>query len=99
MASVRNEFDESDNKVRWALLGRQIEAFLASDGGRYLTERAANESEAAIEAMKTVDPADSKQVAALQRRLLIPELVVAWLREAAHVGRAAEAQIEQERGR
>jgi hypothetical protein len=73
--------------------GMEVEAFLQSDIGRYLTKRAEAEVEAAVEVMKSVDPEDVKSVRGLQNTIKVAESVLYWLADAIQSGLNAQAEL------
>ena len=73
--------------------GMEVEAFLQSDIGHYLTKRAEAEVEAAVEVMKSVDPEDVKSVRGLQNTIKVAESVLYWLADAIQSGLNAQAEL------
>jgi len=76
--------------------GMEVEAFLQSDIGRYLAKRAEAEVESAVEAMKVVDPEDTKSVRGLQNTIKVAESVLYWLAEAIQAGLNAQAELHEQ---
>lgn len=72
-------------------LGEKVVAFLQSDVGRYLTERAATEERDALEKLATVEPTDSKLIREIQNEAWRANSFVGWLQEA--VNDAVSAHI------
>ena len=68
--------------------GMEVEAFLQSDIGRYLAKRA--------EAVKVVDPEDTKSVRGLQNTIKVAESVLYWLAEAIQAGLNAQAELHEQ---
>lgn len=78
---------ENPNPLEQAIsLGFQVEAFLQSDIGRYLVQRADEEIEAAVEELKLVAPEDATTIRALQGKIHVAESVQFWLAEAIQDG-------------
>lgn len=74
-------------------LGFQAEAFLHSDIGRYLVQRAEGQVEEAVEALKQVDPDDSKCIRGLQNTIHVAESIQYWLVDAINAGLNAQAEL------
>ena len=70
--------------------------FLATPTGKYLVARAEREAKEAIADMKTVSPADHEGIAAIQRRLVIPDLVVHWLADVVSEGAMCASRVHEE---
>lgn len=75
-------------------LGFQAEAFLQSDLGRYLVQRAEGQVEEAVEALKQVDPEDFKSVRGLQNMIHVAESIQYWLADAIQAGMNAQAELQ-----
>jgi hypothetical protein len=73
--------------------GMEVEAFLQSAIGKYVTERAESEVELAVEDLKRVDPEDAKTVRALQTQVRVAESVCYWLAEAIQTGLNAQQEL------
>ena len=76
-------------------LGFQAEAFLQSDIGRYLVQRAEAQVDAAVEALKQEDPEDAKAIRALQNTIAVAESVQYWLADAIQQGENAQQQLHE----
>lgn len=76
--------------------GFQVQAFLESDIGRYLTTRAEADVADALENMKTVDPENPAAVRALQHQVHVAESVLYWLGEAVQAGINAEQELHDQ---
>lgn len=74
----------------------EVEAFLMSDIGRYLTKRAEAEVESAVELMKEADPEDAKAIRGLQNTIRVAESVLYWLADAVQSGLNAQAELHEQ---
>lgn len=88
--------DLDDPNVRAATFGRQVELFLESDIGAYLVERAKEQTAAAVEDLKRVDPTDTTQIMAAQMKARIADSIMAWLGDAIAQGESSREMLEQE---
>ena len=86
--------DANDPNVQDAVFGRQVAHFLQTDIGRYLTQRAQEDIESAVEELKTVDPHNPVKVTQAQNRVAVAETVMGWLGDAIIKGQAAQDIIE-----
>jgi uncharacterized FAD-dependent dehydrogenase len=75
-------------------LGMDAEAFMRSNVGRYLAQRAAEEIEVARTSLETVDPEDAKAVRDLQFVIAVARATTSWMKEAIDDGRNAAEQLE-----
>ena len=73
--------------------GFQVEAFLQSDVGRYLTGKAEAEVTEATEALKSVDPTDPSAIRELQNKVFRGESIQYWLAEAIQSGLNAQQEF------
>ena len=76
--------------------GFEVQAFLASNVGRYLSRRAETDVEDALEAMKSVNAENPTAIRNLQHKIQVAESVLYWLGEAVQAGRNAEAEIHEQ---
>ena len=79
-------------------LGFQVEAFLQSDIGRYLVQRAEAQVEEAVEKLKRCSPEDSAQIRAIQHTIQVAESIQYWLAEAIQSGLNAQQQLHDQEG-
>ena len=79
-------------------LGFQVEAFLQSDLGRYLVQRAEAQVEEAVEQLKRCSPEDSAQIRATQHTIQVAESIQYWLAEAIQSGLNAQQQLHDQEG-
>lgn len=84
-----------DPNVRVAVLGRQIEHFLGTDIGGYIVKRATQQSEAAFEEFKKVDPFDGPAVAAVQRKANVADGILEWMGDAVAAGQSATEILKE----
>lgn len=66
--------------------GFEVEAFLSSDIGKYLIQRADEEIEDAVEELKRADPDIPSVIRALQSKISVAESIQYWLAEAIQDG-------------
>jgi len=76
-------------------LGFQVEAFLQSDVGRYLVQRADEEIEEAVEELKRVSPEHTAVIRALQGKIHVAESIQFWLAEAIQEGANAMQELNE----
>jgi hypothetical protein len=88
--------DASDPIVRTAVFGKQVEQFLESDIGVYLTQRAEAQSDEAMGKLKEVDPNDWQQVMVLQMKIHVAEYILDWLGEAIRAGLQATEHLKED---
>jgi len=81
------ELQQIRNQIAFGL---DVKVFMGSPIGRYLTLRANQEIETALESMKTVDPDEPKAVRKLQNDIHIAENFLQWMGEAVTDGENAE---------
>ena len=79
-------------------LGFQVEAFLQSDIGRYLVQRAEAQVEESVEKLKRCDPENSTQIRAIQHDIQVAEAIQYWLAEAIQSGLNAQQQLHDQEG-
>lgn len=72
--------------------GMEVEAFLQSKLGRYLTGRAEAQVEAAVEQLKHVIPEDAVKIRAIQHDIHVAESIQYWLGEAVQAGHSAQSE-------
>ena len=66
--------------------GMDVQAFMRSSIGQYLTAKANTEIEAALQALKTADPEDAKAIRTLQNDAKCAENFLLWMGEAVTEG-------------
>ena len=76
--------------------GMEVEAFLQSEIGRYVAKHGEAEVEAAVEALKVVDPKDAEAVRGLQNTIKVAESVLYWLADAIQTGLNAQAELHEQ---
>jgi len=74
-------------------LGFQVEAFLQSDIGRYLVQRAEAQVDEYVESLKRVDPDDPRQIRSIQHNINVAEAIQYWLADAIQSGINAQAEL------
>jgi hypothetical protein len=87
------------NRIKRTIgFGFDVEAFLKSDIGVYLSERAESERQGALEQLALVDADDTKKIRALQQQIAVVDSWQQWLAEAVNEGIAAQGQLVQAMG-
>ena len=87
-----------DVRLEEAILGRDVERFLDDDPiGKYIAERARDESAEAQAELLTVDPTNARAIADLQFKGQLPLLIMGWLGAAIENGRAQAKLLQQEK--
>ena len=76
--------------------GMEVEAFLQSRLGKYLSKRVQDTVDGAVEELKTVDPEDVKSVRAIQNTIRVAESVMYWLADAIQSGLNAQAELYEQ---
>lgn len=74
-------------------LGHAIEAFMSSNVGKYLLNRAAGEAIEAVETLKRVDPTNADEIRRLQNIVHRAEGFEIWLEEGFQQGKVMEQQL------
>lgn len=88
---------EEDNPlVRWGVFGRQVEHFLRSDIGTYLRQRAQDQHDEAVKALKKANPTDVAAIIDAQLKANVADAVLVWLGDAIAAGESAVEQLKQE---
>lgn len=82
MSENREETESREMLLRRAAFGKQVEQFLQSDVGRYLTARADEEVNAAFAEFKSADPRDGKNLEKIQNKIFRAESFKGWLADA-----------------
>lgn len=77
-----------------AVLGKQVDDFMRSDVGQFLTDRINDELNDAYDALKTVDAADAKAVYAAQNAVWRSETLARWIETAIQDGIRATNVLE-----
>lgn len=97
-ANMTNEQTQEVREIQQSIdLSFQVEAFLHGPIGQFLIQRADEEIESAVEALKRIDPEDPKGIRAQQHIIQVAESVQYWLADAIQAGHnAAEAAINKE---
>lgn len=79
-------------------LGFQVEAFLQSDIGRYLIQRAEAQVDENVELLKRVAPEDSASIRSIQHDINVAESIQYWLAEAIQAGVNAQTELHDNQG-
>jgi hypothetical protein len=90
------QLNPADPDVQEAVFGAQVEQFLDSDIGRYLTLRAQETANEALEALAVANPEDPGLIRSLQNRVVVADLVVSWLGEAIVRGDVAQQKLRED---
>lgn len=75
-------------------MGMEAEAFLGSNIGRYIVERAEAERDDAVEDLKEASPDDPKTIRDLQNRIWRAESVQFWLADLINDGNNAMHELQ-----
>ncbi len=78
--------------------GLDVEQFMRSDMGRYLTQRANQERDSCLEALGNVDAENPKEIRRLQNELRCAERFLLWMGEAVSAGENAQAAYVEQDG-
>jgi hypothetical protein len=87
--------DPNDPEVQVAVFGVEVERFLDSTIGQYLTKRATETANSALEQLGTVDPTDTNKIRALQNDVRVADYVITWLSEAIVSGDVAQQKLRE----
>lgn len=79
-------------------LGFQVEAFLQSDIGRYLIQRAEAQVEESVELLKQAVPEDFASIRSIQHDIRVAESIQYWLADAIQAGMNAQAELHDNQG-
>lgn len=85
--------NEDSPVLEAAVFGREVELFLESNVGIYLTQCCAAEIEEATEKLKRIDPHKWEEVYALQAKVWRAESVMGWLADAIRSGTQAKEAL------
>ena len=77
-------------------IGLAIRQFLESEVGQYLTGRALEASEDAMDKLKVADPEDAKLVRKLQNEIMMADKFAQWLHDGKLSGEHAEHELHQQ---
>jgi len=77
-------------------MGSEVMSFLQSPIGKFLTERAAEEVDVAVEDLKRANPEDAKEIRRLQSIIDRNENFGRWLQELLHAALEARAILANE---
>lgn len=85
---------ENDQLLASAVLGKQLENFLASDVGKYLQARANRVYNAAIDEFKSCNPSDTTRLVKIQADVWKAEAFMTWVSEGIQEGLTALGILE-----
>lgn len=85
---------QTEALVDQAVLGKQVEAFMKTDIGKYLDARMESEYLDAVEALTDADPEDAKAVRAAQNKIWCVRSLRMWLESAIISGLKAQQILE-----
>jgi hypothetical protein len=86
----------NDPDVQMAVFGEQVEQFMRSDVGVYLTNRARSQADEYAEKLKNADPYDGDHIVLYQMKIHVADLILQWLGEAIAMGLQAREQLANE---
>ncbi|MDB5975157.1 MAG: hypothetical protein JWR07_1917 [Nevskia sp.] len=78
--------EEREELLERAVFGKEVEAFLGSNVGRYVLAKANAQAARAVDAFKNVDPHNSGAVQKLQNDIKVAENIMEWLTDAVSQG-------------
>lgn len=87
--------DEAEILLDVAVLGEQIEQFLKSDIGKYLSEHAEEVISEGMNELKVADCNDAKAVWTAQNKVWLGERFRHWIKEAVTAGLKAREILEE----
>lgn len=87
--------EERDAILELAVFGREVDNFLSSSVGVYLNQKITEEVNRAMNALRTVDPANAGAVAAAQARATVFSDISNWLMQAIAAGQQAEIALQE----
>lgn len=88
--------DSDSPTVKAAVFGQQVSDFVDSPVGKYLIEKADEERDKALNALKNVASWRRKRIQSLQNDIWRAESVQHWLLEAIFTGKAALQKLESD---
>jgi Na+/glutamate symporter len=88
--------DPADPRIEWATFGRVVEDFIKSPVGEFLVKKAQEQSDKAVEKLKTVSPEDPTAIRAIQTDIQVAESIIQWLCEAIHEGQMALEHLKED---
>ena len=86
--------DLDPDLIHRAVFGKQVDAFMSSDIGKYMIARAMDQKEAAQDKFLRVDCQDAGEVQKIQNAILLADAIVGWLQDAVGDGVQALSLIE-----
>ena len=84
----------SDPTVEEAVFGQQVQQWLQGDIGSYVLRLAQEQSKAAVEELKTVDPHQPEIIMKIQMRIQVAESIIDWLADAMIRGIQAQKVLD-----
>lgn len=78
------------------MFGRQVEDFLSGPIGSHLVRKAREQSQLAVDQLKTVDPENAKAVRALQNQVMLADSIAGWLGDVVHEGQVALEALKED---
>lgn len=90
------QLDPEEPLVRWAIFGKEVEAFLRGPIGDYLIRKSEAQIHEATEALKRVAPWRTRRIRELQAEIRHAEQFQNWLGDAVASGHQSIAQLEEE---
>ena len=76
-------------------LGKKAENFLTGELGKYIIDRAQDQSEAAIIKLVSVDPNDTDKIQYLQNEIRVTRMAIEWLSDLIVMGAQNLKLIEE----
>lgn len=73
-----------------------MEDFLDGVIGSHLLRKAREQSQSAVDRLKTADPEDAKAIRALQNQVMVADSILGWLGDAIHEGQGALEALKED---
>jgi hypothetical protein len=87
--------DDLKGELKIVQFGIDVESFLQSAIGKFLTNRAESERTIMLEQLVIVDPEDAKAIRSLQHDIGVVDAIQQWLADAIEEGNSTAEAIEQ----
>jgi hypothetical protein len=86
---------ETDPIVELAVFGQEVERFMDSSIGVYVSQKIADEIEHSMQELRTVNPQDAGAVSAAQAKAQVMLDLSMWLRQAIAAGTQAQEALRE----
>lgn len=85
-----------DEMLSLARMGIDAEVFMTTPLGRFLTEKASMERDAAIALLVAADPEDAKANREYRNRIHVSNMFLEWIGDAVNIGKSATEMLRQQ---